>query len=56
MFVIMLGIAYNLWLQGYNYGKEGIQKLMGGDLLKKSCLVQKLWELWLLCNSEIMLN
>lgn len=41
IFVIMLGIAYNLWLQGYNYGKEGIQKLMGGDLLKKVMLGAK---------------
>ncbi|MCF1684248.1 PTS system mannose/fructose/sorbose family transporter subunit IID [Tetragenococcus halophilus] len=42
MFAIMLGIAYNLWLQGYNYGKEGIQKLMGGDLLKKVMLGAKI--------------
>lgn len=27
MFAIMLGIAYYLWMQGYNYGKEGIQKI-----------------------------
>lgn len=41
MFTIMLGIAYYLWMQGYNYGKEGIQKLMSGDLLKKVMLGAK---------------
>jgi mannose/fructose/N-acetylgalactosamine-specific phosphotransferase system component IID len=42
MFAIMLGIAYYLWMQGYNYGKEGIQKLMNGDLLKKVMLGAKI--------------
>lgn len=41
MFAIMLSIAYYLWMQGYNYGKEGIQKLMGGNLLKKVMLGAK---------------
>lgn len=41
MFAIMLGLAYYLWMQGYSYGKEGIQKLMSGDLLKKVMLGAK---------------
>lgn len=42
MFISMWGIAYYLWMQGYNYGKDGIQKLMNGDLLKKVMLGAKI--------------
>lgn len=33
-FIIMLMISYNLWMLGYEKGKEGIMKLMSGNLLK----------------------
>ncbi|MDT2781998.1 PTS system mannose/fructose/sorbose family transporter subunit IID [Vagococcus fluvialis] len=42
MFAVMLSIAYYMWMQGYSYGKEGIQKLMSGDLLKKVMLGAKI--------------
>lgn len=33
--VIMLVIAYKLWIQGYETGKEGITKILSGSLLPK---------------------
>ncbi|MEO1771677.1 PTS system mannose/fructose/sorbose family transporter subunit IID [Candidatus Enterococcus ferrettii] len=33
-FIIMLAISYKLWMLGYEKGKEGIMKLMSGNLLK----------------------
>ncbi|MBO1308092.1 PTS system mannose/fructose/sorbose family transporter subunit IID [Enterococcus sp. 669A] len=33
-FIIMLAISYKLWMLGYEKGKEGILKLMSGNLLK----------------------
>lgn len=35
MFGIMLPLAYYLWMQGYKLGREGIKKIMEGNLLKK---------------------
>jgi len=32
---IMLFIAYNLWMKGYILGKEGVQKLLAGNMLQK---------------------
>lgn len=31
---IMLTLAYNIWMQGYERGKEGIEKILKGNLLK----------------------
>ena len=30
----MLTLAYNIWMQGYERGKEGIEKILKGNLLK----------------------
>ena len=35
MFGVMLPIAYTLWMKGYEVGREGIQKILEGDLLRK---------------------
>lgn len=35
MLVIMLSIAYYVWMQGYRLGREGIQKIMASGLIKK---------------------
>jgi PTS system mannose-specific IID component len=32
--VIMLTLAYNIWMKGYEVGSMGIQKIMGGKMLK----------------------
>lgn len=32
---IILFIAYNLWMKGYILGKEGVQKLLAGNMLQK---------------------
>ena len=34
MFGIMFPIAYYMWMQGYKLGREGIQKILEGNLLK----------------------
>ncbi|MBE6083430.1 MAG: PTS system mannose/fructose/sorbose family transporter subunit IID [Tissierellaceae bacterium] len=34
MFGIMYSIAYYVWMQGYKLGKEGIEKVLKGNLLK----------------------
>lgn len=36
MFCIMWTIAYQLWMRGYFLGKEGIMKILTGDMLKKT--------------------
>lgn len=41
--LIMRLVAYNLWMMGYNKGKEGILKILKGSLLKKvMCFCQTL--------------
>jgi len=35
MMSIMLGIAYYVWMAGYKYGKEGLQKILESNLIKK---------------------
>jgi len=35
MFGIMFPISYLVWMKGYELGKEGIEKIMGGNLLKQ---------------------
>lgn len=32
---IMLFLAYNLWMKGYLLGREGVQKLLAGNMLQK---------------------
>lgn len=32
---IMLVLAYNLWMKGYVLGREGVQKLLAGNMLQK---------------------
>lgn len=32
---IMLVLAYNLWMKGYLLGREGVQKLLAGNMLQK---------------------
>ncbi|WP_019554033.1 PTS system mannose/fructose/sorbose family transporter subunit IID [Propionispira raffinosivorans] len=33
--LIMFTIAYNLWMKGYFLGREGLQKLMSGNMVQK---------------------
>lgn len=33
--LIMFTIAYNLWMKGYFLGREGLQKLMAGNMIQK---------------------
>lgn len=35
MFGTMFPISYYVWMKGYELGKEGIEKIMGGNLLKQ---------------------
>lgn len=35
MMGIMLGLAYYIWMTGYNLGKEGLQKILQSNLIKK---------------------
>ncbi|WP_332236944.1 PTS system mannose/fructose/sorbose family transporter subunit IID [Sporolactobacillus sp. KGMB 08714] len=35
MFCIMWTIAYQLWMRGYYLGKEGIMKILAGNMLKR---------------------
>lgn len=35
MFGIMFPISYFVWMKGYELGKEGIEKIMGGNMLKQ---------------------
>ena len=34
MFVIMFSISYYVWMKGYQLGKEGIERLLNGNMLK----------------------
>lgn len=34
MFTIMFGISYFVWMKGYELGRDGIEKIMGGNMLK----------------------
>lgn len=34
MFAIMFSIAYLVWMKGYEQGREGIERIMGGNMLK----------------------
>lgn len=34
MFATMFGIAYYVWMEGYRQGREGIERIMGGNMLK----------------------
>lgn len=35
MLGIMWGLAYFLWMRGYNMGKKGLEAIMGGSLMKQ---------------------
>ena len=35
MMGIMLGLAYYVWMLGYNLGKEGLQKVLESNLIKR---------------------
>lgn len=35
MFSIMFSIAYFVWMRGYNMGKEGLEAIMGGNMMKQ---------------------